>query len=114
MGKNNGESGGLPLFETYNGKKKNKKESAFLYTFVSPALAFSTQNTPLDDTTCGYQKRRGEEDFGERKKKTDIVFFDRAFCWGASTTREPLSLSLSLSLYIYIYIDDDEQKNARI
>ena len=59
--KNNGESGGLPLFETYNGKKKNKKESAFLYTFVSPALAFSTQNTPLDDTTCGYQKKKEEE-----------------------------------------------------
>ena len=98
LGKN-GESGGLPLFETYNGKKKNKKESAFLYTFVSPALAFSTQNTPLDDTTCGYQKRRGEEDFGERKKKTDTVFFDRAFCWGASTTREPLSLSLSIYIY---------------
>ena len=47
MGKNNGESGGLPLFETYNGKKKNKKESAFLYTFVSPALAFSTHRTHL-------------------------------------------------------------------
>lgn len=46
MGKNNGESGGLPLFETY-GKKKNKKESAFLYTFVSPALAFSTHRTHL-------------------------------------------------------------------
>ena len=45
MGKN-GESGGLPLFETY-GKKKNKKESAFLYTFVSPALAFSTHRTHL-------------------------------------------------------------------
>ena len=56
------------------------------------------QNTPLDDTTCGYQKRRGEEDFGERKKKTDVVFFDRAFCWGASTTREPLSL--------YIYVEN--------
>ena len=46
MGKN-GESGGLPLFETYGKKKKNKKESAFLYTFVSPALAFSTHRTHL-------------------------------------------------------------------
>ena len=111
MGKNNGESGGLPLFETYNGKKKRIKKSLPSCIHLCPRLWRSLpQNTPLDDTTCGYQKRRGEEDFGERKKKTDTVFFDRAFCWGASTTREPLSLSL----YIYIYIDDDEQKNARI
>ena len=46
MGKNNGRVG-VFLFETYNGKKKNKKESAFLYTFVSPALAFSTHRTHL-------------------------------------------------------------------
>ena len=97
MGKN-GESGGLPLFETY-GKKKNKKRVCLLVYICVPGFGvLYTQNTPLDDTTCGYQKRRGEED-GERKKKTDIVFFDRAFCWGASTTREPLSLSLSIYIY---------------
>ena len=45
MGKNNGESGGLPLFETYNGKKKNKKESAFLYK-KQPG-SFSTHRTHL-------------------------------------------------------------------
>ena len=67
MGKN-GESGGLPLFETY-GKKKNKKESAFLYTFVSPALAFSTQNTPLDDTTVDIKKEEEKRTLGNERRK---------------------------------------------
>ena len=80
-GKNNGESGGLPLFETYNGKKKkNKKESAFLYTFVSPALAFST----TEHTSGRYyvwiskkKRRRGRGTKEENRRLLRPRFFGR-------------------------------------
>ena len=100
---NNGESGVFLSLRLIMGRRRIKKSLPSCIR-VSPALAFSTQNTPLDDTTCGYQKEEEKRTLGNEKE--NIVFFDRAFCWGASTTREPLSLSLS----IYIYIDDDEQK----
>mgnify|MGYP004329008877 CR=1 FL=1 len=66
MGKN-GESGGLPLFETY-GKKKNKKESAFLYTFVSPA-AFSTHRTHLWKIIRVDIKKEEEKRTGNERRK---------------------------------------------
>ena len=67
LGKN-GESGGLPLFETY-GKKKNKKESAFLYTFVSPALAFSTHRTHLWTIIRVDIKKEEEKRTGNERRK---------------------------------------------
>ena len=67
MGKNNGESGGLPLFETY-GKKKNKKESAFLYTFVSPE-AFSTHRTHLWTIIRVDIKKEEEKRTGNERRK---------------------------------------------
>ena len=92
------------------GRRRIKKESAFLYTFVSPALAFSTHRTHLwTILRVDIKKEEEKRTLGnERRKPTQSS--STALFVGALRRRVNLSLSLS----IYIYIDDDEQKNARI
>ena len=110
MGKNNGESGGLPLFETYNGKKKRIKKSLPSCIHLCPRLWRSLHRTHLwTILRVDIKKEEEKRTLGnERRKPTQSS--STALFVGALRRRVNLSLSLS----IYIYIDDDEQKNARI